>query len=387
VFVSLALYGHVYPLMPLALECAAAGHDVTIATGEPFLGRLPLPTVRGVPEGLDVPTMMAETARRHPELRDLLPPDHLDLPVAMFADTMAGHVIPVLLPQLAALQPDLVVYEATAIGAGVAADVLGIPALAHGITLWGPFFPSLHRAAADYQREHWIRGGGVPPTDGRLLADGYLDPAPPTLQHCLGEASPDRQAIRPVPWSESIGELPAGLGGTRTRPRVYVTLGTVFGAVDVLRRLVLEIAALDADVLVALGPDADAATLGAVPGNVHVERFVPQAAVLPHVDVVVHHGGFGTMLGALTWGVPQLVLPQGADQFINATVLAAAGAGRGLDSADQAPGVIEAAVAELLAPGPARAAAQRLREELAGMPSPAQIVPVLEQAAKAQAAA
>jgi hypothetical protein len=43
-FAPLGAYGHLYPMMPLALACADAGHDVMIATGKPFLDRLPLPT-------------------------------------------------------------------------------------------------------------------------------------------------------------------------------------------------------------------------------------------------------------------------------------------------------------------------------------------------------
>ena len=59
------------------------------------------------------------------------------------------------------------------------------------------------------------------------------------------------------------------------------------------------------------------ASLGDVPPSVHLERFVDQAAVLRSVDLVVHHGGSGTMLGAAAHGRPQLVLPLGADQFYN----------------------------------------------------------------------
>ena len=33
-------YGHVYPLLPLAVACRDAGHDVLFATGEAFLERL-----------------------------------------------------------------------------------------------------------------------------------------------------------------------------------------------------------------------------------------------------------------------------------------------------------------------------------------------------------
>jgi UDP:flavonoid glycosyltransferase YjiC (YdhE family) len=86
--------------------------------------------------------------------------------------------------------------------------------------------------------------------------------------------------------------VPAWLIARRTRPRVYLTLGTVsFGAVEVLSRAVAEIAALDVDVLVTVGPEGEPASLGAVPNNVHVERFVAQSAVLPLVDLIVPMAG------------------------------------------------------------------------------------------------
>ena len=35
-FASLGAYGHLYPMMPLAIACADAGQEVLIATGKPF---------------------------------------------------------------------------------------------------------------------------------------------------------------------------------------------------------------------------------------------------------------------------------------------------------------------------------------------------------------
>lgn len=49
--------------------------------------------------------------------------------------------------------------------------------------------------------------------------------------------------------------------------------------------------------------------------------FVELAALLPHVDVLVHHGGIGTSARALQAGVPQIVCPLGFDQFDNAHCL------------------------------------------------------------------
>jgi hypothetical protein len=90
------------------------------------------------------------------------------------------------------------------------------------------------------------------------------------------------------------------------------------------------------------------------PDNVHIERFVAQSEVLPLVDLIVHHGGTGTVLGALQAGLPQLLLPQGADQFINAEILITAGAVRALTNEAQQPGAIGEAVQALLGDCPER---------------------------------
>jgi UDP:flavonoid glycosyltransferase YjiC (YdhE family) len=150
-----------------------------------------------------------------------------------------------------------------------------------------------------------------------------------------------------------------------------------FGAVEVISRAIAEIAPLDVDILVTVGPEGDPTLLGEVPSNVHVERFVAQSAVLPMVDLIVQHGGTGTVLGALAAGLPQLVLPQGADQFLNAEILTAAGVAKALQNDAQQPGAISEAVQALIGDSPERQAAARIRDEIAAMPQPADVVPAL----------
>jgi len=148
--------------------------------------------------------------------------------------------------------------------------------------------------------------------------------------------------------------------------------------VEVLSQAIEEIAGLDVDLLVAVGPEGDPAALGPVAGNVRLERFVDQAQVLSRVDLIVHHGGTGSVLGALAAGLPQLVMPQGADQFINAEFLAAAGAGRAIHNDDYAAGMIGAAVAALLEPDAGeRTVARQIQAEIADLPAPADVIPEL----------
>jgi UDP:flavonoid glycosyltransferase YjiC (YdhE family) len=142
----------------------------------------------------------------------------------------------------------------------------------------------------------------------------------------------------------------------------------------VLRRALDDLAELDVDVLVSVGPDGDPSALGARGERVHAERFVAQSRVLPLVDLVVHHGGTGTVLGALEAGVPQLLLPQGADQFMNAELIPAVGAGRALLNEAQTPGAIGAQVAAMMGDSAEAATARRISAEIAAMPSPEDVV-------------
>jgi UDP:flavonoid glycosyltransferase YjiC (YdhE family) len=367
-FASLGAYGHLYPMMPLALATAAAGHETVIAVGPPFLGRLPLPTVPGYPPELELDWAIQEARRRHPDLHDQ------EFSMAMFADVTAEIVAPTMIKQCEQMRPDLVIFEGMDTGAGVAASVLGIPAAAYAIALVSFIYSSLHRSTVSYQRGMWLQRDRIPPEEATLLAAALINPAPPGVRQVDGITVPTIP-IRSVAYNESSAGVPAWLSGPHTRPRVYLTLGTVaFGALDVLNRAIAEIAPLGVDILVAVGPEGEPATLGDVPDNVHIERFVAQSAVLPLVDLIVHHGGTGTVLAALEVGVPQLLLPQGADQFFNAQILTEAGAARALKIDSQQPGTIAEVVRALLGDCPERAAVARLRDEISAMPPPSEVV-------------
>jgi UDP:flavonoid glycosyltransferase YjiC (YdhE family) len=53
------------------------------------------------------------------------------------------------------------------------------------------------------------------------------------------------------------------------------------------------------------GPDP--ADLPAAPPNARVERFVPFAALMPHVAALVTNGGYGGLHFALAHGLPLVV--------------------------------------------------------------------------------
>lgn len=377
VFTSIPAYGHVYPLMPLAEAAAEAGHRVTVATGRPFLDVLPFPTYRCFPDHASLSWAEGETARRHPELRGF------EFGIAMFGDITANLTAEMLLERWSDERPDLVVLDSGDVGAAVAAHVLGIPAVAVAVGLWGPFGPRTYDAALSYCAALWDRSAQVPPDAGAGLVAAFVDPLPPSLR--LDAPSTRHVPLQSVGWSHGDAAVPAWLAEPPARPRVLLTLGTVaYGAVGAMRTALDGLLRLDVDVLVVVGPDGDPATLGAVPPHVHLERFVPQERVLPLLDLVVHHGGTGNLLGALRHGLPALVLPQGADQFVNAARLVEVGAGRALEGDALTADAVADAVAAMLADGsPERHRARELEAEMATMPAPPQVVGVLEEIARA----
>lgn len=365
---TIPAHGHLYPLMPLALACRDAGHEVVVAVGLPFTDRLALPTFDPLGRPIVLSDVERLTAERHPGLVGM------EFGLAFLGDVTPELMLPGLLAGLTDFRPDLVIYDSANTAGGVAADLLQVPALAFSVGRWDPFGELAHAATRRFRAQEWTdRGRPVP--DGpllgtALLGTALLDPLPAPWR---GPDAPFRIPIRSTAWSEQTGGPPAWLTRPSSRPRVYVTLGTVsFGATEALRRAVIATATHGAEVLVAIGEHGDAAAIGELPNTVHVEHFVAQDAVLPLVDLAVHHGGTGTVLGCLAAGIPQVLMPQGSDQFSNAETMSAAGLGRviGNDQPDDAMGD---AVAALLGECPERTAAGEQADLMAAMPSPVEM--------------
>jgi UDP:flavonoid glycosyltransferase YjiC (YdhE family) len=255
-----------------------------------------------------------------------------------------------LAPELERLKPDLVVPGWGLPGAAIAARSAGIPVIWHG---FGRMFPD---------------GIGLELPAKSVPGLAHFDICPPSLQDKDFLASEDRIVVRPVPYS-----APAEWED-RSRPLIYLTLGTAFGTAGLLATAIKGLSTLEAHLVVAAGR-VPLDQFADVPGNVTVKSWVPQADLLRYADVVVHHGGSGTTLGALAVGAPQLILPQGADQFANADALCTSGAALRLLPNDLTADAIAEQTRKLLPHhGNAyRDAARTIAEEIAGMPAPDEI--------------
>ena len=245
-----------------------------MATGEPFADTLPLPTVKAFPDHVTLSWLEQETARRHTG------EEGLGFGVRMFAGVTANTSSEGLLTLWEERRPDLVVLESGNVGAAVAAHVLGIPAVAVAVGVWGAFGPPTYAAVLDLAADQWRRHGSTPPSDPSHLLAAFLDPLPATLRMGVPEGV-RHVPLRSVGFSHGGAPLPEWLLEPVRRPRVLLTLGTVaYEAVHVIRKALDGLLEHDVEVLVVLGPEGDPDTLGAVPDRVHLERFVPQEQVL-----------------------------------------------------------------------------------------------------------
>ena len=368
-FSSLGSHGHTYPLLPLAVAARDQGHEIAYATGESLHAPLAALGFDVVDVGID---MRGAFASAHPNGlpgQDMEPDELRALIVRAFAEIMPRRFAADLGPVIDRLRPDLVVHELMNPGAGLAARLADVPALCHG---FGRHTSSIEEefSAARQHLELVAAELGTTLPEGHhfILGNPYLDICPPSFQDPAFRDIPGRIELRPVPFAEP-GELPAWVR-EHDHPLVYLTLGTAFGTVDVLRKAIEGLTTLDARVLVAAGPSVDAGEFGDLPDNVTVRSWVPQADLLPFTDLVVHHGGSGTTLGALGAGVPQLVLPQGADQFGNAEAVLSREVGDRLLGAELDAEAVAVKAKHLLTDGTVRDASRAVAAEIAAMQSP-----------------
>ena len=123
---------------------------------------------------------------------------------------------------------------------------------------------------------------------------------------------------------EDLGDvrLPTGTG-----PRVTVALGSFLSArADVLA--VAARAACQGRWRLALAHGSSpVAEIGPVPAGALVARHLPQVALLPHTDVLITHGGNGSVTEAVAASVPMVVLPFSTDQFAGAAAVERTGFG------------------------------------------------------------
>ncbi len=366
-FAFIGGFGHYQPLVAVARAAQRSGHTVAVA------GSGNLQSVI-IGDGFDAfPTSEPRIGPPPPEPLVKVDPNQLDWELREnFARRGAQRHAAKLLELAREWQPDIVIRDEVDFGAAVAAERLAIPCVNVLVLAAGGFL----RKSVIAEPLHELRGAyGLPDDPELAMLDGglVLSPFPPSF----------RSPSVPLP-AQAFSFRP----GAVTRPNraarrqaVYVTLGTVFNVPELFARILEGLRALPVDVVATVGEHVDPASFGPRNDHVRIERYIPQDEVLPRCDLVISHGGSGSVMGALGHGIPVVVMPLGADQPYNARRVVELGVGLELETSTVTPEAIRTAVEVILDDDRYRRAAGDIRDEINALSSPEETVPLLERLA------
>jgi UDP:flavonoid glycosyltransferase YjiC (YdhE family) len=395
--------GHYYCMIPLGWALQAAGHEVRVACppGQSATiagaGLIPVPVLDGpdleywarltryqeAVEGARLLPGMPINPDTGERVTDL---GEFDLAAA--SERFMGEIFDALRRSYDAAaelsrawRPDLVVYDVLTPEGALAAQLAGVPSVYHSLGLYGaaetepPIDMGLDDPTGSFPRY------GLPPWR-REEIPYVIDPSP-------GLAVPPHGGTRPLPVRlipyNGPARVPSWLLEPTPRGRICVLWGysatTMYGPdVPALRAALDAAVAPGAEVVVTAAPEQVDA-LGELPEGVRVLRGFPLQLLLETCDALIHHGGAGAMMTAAAAGVPQVALSLSPDQIVFGGRMEATGAVISRPGLTVAPGDVVRAVETVLT-DPYRQAARELKEDMAGKPSPARLVPVLEELAR-----
>jgi UDP:flavonoid glycosyltransferase YjiC (YdhE family)/DNA-binding NarL/FixJ family response regulator len=371
--------GHFLPLVPLARAAERAGHLVAFG-GQP--GMLSVIEQAGFSRFDTGGHTLLATSERTP-LLELDMEREIRAVREGFAGRTARERAGAVLQLCEAWRPDVLVCDEMDFGALVAAECAGVPyatvvCIGSGSFVW--------RELVTEPLNELRAAHGLPRDPELAMLHRYLvlAPFPPSFRDPANPLPPTGHTIRPVLADVRAGDgEPAWLEELTARPLVYFTLGTIFNleSGDLFERVLAGLSGLAGSVIVTVGRELDPRALGPQPANVRVERYVPQSVLLPHCELVVSHGGSGSVVGALAHGLPMVLLPIGADQPLNAARCQELDVARVLNPLQVTAADVSEAASNVLSDQRYQRNAQRLKREIDASPGPERALYLLERLA------
>jgi UDP:flavonoid glycosyltransferase YjiC (YdhE family) len=380
---STAGSGHFGPLVPVARACLDAGHEVAVAAPESFAAEVAAAGLVHRPFA-DVPSdVIGPVMSRVPTLS--MEEANRTVVADVFGRLDAQAALPGVTATVEAWRPDLVVREPSEFGSLAAALAAGVPHVVVAVNV-AALTDQVAAMVAEPLAELDALAGLAPGTCATASDAATTFTSVPAVVDEVAStgASGARLHRYREPAPVGGGRLP-GPWGDPAHPLVYVTFGSVAGAIPPFARIYPAVLDALADepvrVLLTTG-HGYAGDSRPVPGNTSVQPWWPQADVLPLAAAVVGHGGFGTTMAAFAASVPQVVVPLFAmDQFVNAEHVVAVGAGVAVHGGPDGAAELPSAVATVLGGDGYGNAARRVADEIAALPTVAAVVPLLEEVA------
>ena len=366
-FCPLASHGFVYPAIGIAEALSRRGDEVAFATGPAFAGAIARAGFERIPRGAKDGDSFEVSIWGHP-LSAAMQVKHVEYALERFA-------------------PDVLVTSQLANGPLLVGEREGLPVAVVGLAayLW-PLWPrdAAPQSEADRLLEwrhadmmgHFNRVRslfGMPQVeahhlDSPLHGDLFMVQSVPALETCAGAFPRRVRCVGSCLWEppeEADAELAAWLEDAvgAGQSVVYVQHGRSFDKPGFWSQLVD--AFKDRPVRVAASVGRMDKEAGAVPAGWFVRGHVPQGQVLRYASAVVSTGHTSAVLGALSHGLPSLLIPSGSGTEDIAERCVGAGAALAVFDRDRDVPPLKALVDELLHGDSLRENAKRLREAFA----------------------
>lgn len=379
-FTSVPAIGHFLPVVPLAMAFRSAGHEVLVALAEhaEVAAHAGLPVVDVAP-GYDSVALTTKVLEDDPEFREsvwnvTVTPDVTIGPRAPMFAAINRPLVAGTAELADRWRPDLVVYEQTATVGPMVAARLGVPAVQQNIAILST--GDAHRATAALLAD---------------LCEKYDVPELPDPLTAIEVIPPSMLSVPAEGWF--MGRRPYNGGAVLdpellrmpARPQIAVSLGAGFSAgfygLGAVERVIAAAAEVDdADFLIALGGSANG-HLGSLPANVRsLDTWVPYSELFRTCAAVVHHGGGGSIMTAIDAGTPQMVVRSDGDP--GGRIMGDAVENRGVGISTTPGEVTPEQLERLLTDDTLKRATTEVREEVAGLPTPATLAARLEELAR-----
>ena len=351
-----------------------AGHEVVLAWGDdgncanpvaPTL-EIPVPSPLGLPEAIARHTFPLASRLGLMGRKPVRSFEEVLWLTGALDERYTRAAVDALRAHMRAICPD-VVYSEFSLAAVIAARAEGIPCVGSGSQPTTPSYASNPRKSAGIRR--LLREMGIPaPASSLTILEGMRHrfiPSCPTLEPRAGE-----RAV----YCGFLDEPPALTATPRDCALVYLGAGSVPEGVAV--RAGRELAeALGCDVFLAGTPEASQVSGG------HTVRCAPRfnfVDFLPRARVFVHHGGQNSMMDALSYEVPQVIVPGRVfERQFNAE--AVENARCGLTLREPKPALIARAARTLVDESAMASGIRGVRAELSSLGGAARIVREVEE--------
>jgi UDP:flavonoid glycosyltransferase YjiC (YdhE family) len=308
-------WAHFNPLINIAKLLIKNGHTVAFITSKKFTHYIENQNFQCFSGGFD--WEMSRAQEIFPELQYVTISEHGLLMAHIFLEKTALPMAKDVLETAKSWQADMVISDYTEFGGRIAAEVLGIPSVVVG---YGVRFPisNLKRVFANALANLRMSFNLPPDPDLKSI-----------YQHaCLNFISPS--------WFQGVSELmdtdyfftPQGFEGSNNDsvtslldklpnyPIVHAGLGTVYNKdIDFNKKIIDAFCNQPINLIFATGHGTDISAYKRFERyeNIRITSFISYKQLLPHCDAMICHAGFNTLMSAIFYEVPILLLPLTGD--------------------------------------------------------------------------